>query len=399
MNTNSEHDLNVRLEREADRFFERGGTELDLAQVSARAGEIRRGRRMRATMVMAAAVLAVAVPTAMVALQHDPAAAPGPATPPDRDTSPLVIGGLEQGPAPRDGYAVDGTFRVGDRQIALPTGRGTVTEVAPITGGAMVAVRSEGGDLTARFVDDQGSSSGQTWPMEGGFAVSDGGNVAAFVEPDGTVLAVQDVGSRWFELGKGPTGSGFDAVAVLGENCSGRSEEAGCTVYAVTRGEQPRTYAVVPHDTYGTAIEPRRTVDVAGEKFAAFTSVTDTGSCSDVRSGSQGSLWSTCDHRLLSFSPDGSHVLASSAYADGMGDSELAVLDSDTGKVLLDLRTADQAVLTRVVWEDDSHVLATVFENNAWAVVRLGLDSSRELAVPPVRDSGDLESPFVLSTR
>src|SRR4051812_38812714 len=106
------NDLNEHLTREADQFVRRGGTELDLAQVLDRAGEIRRGRRLRATLVMAACVLAIAVPTIVVAADHG---SPGHRTP-DRptpahevkkDVSPLELTGLDQGRPPAGGYAQD----------------------------------------------------------------------------------------------------------------------------------------------------------------------------------------------------------------------------------------------------------------------------------------------------
>jgi hypothetical protein len=381
-----EPDLTSRLSREADRFFDRGGAPLDLGQVLDRAGEIRRGRRMRASMLMAACVLAIAVPTAMVATRADHVA-PTPAAPVKIDRSPLTLAGLQTGSEPRQGYVRDNALHVDGFDYTLEKER--VVGFAKFSAGLLVAVQDGAGDVRARRL-----GVAQTWPMEGDFAVSDGGNVAAFVEPDGTVIAVQDGGSRWFELGKLPEGSGFSAIAVQGENCSGRSEAAGCTVYAASHGEQPRTYALQPHQDAVVA-GPARTVDLRGDKVAAFASISDSGSCSEVRQRDS-VLWSTCDHRLLSFSPDGKHLLAAAAYADGTGDSELAILDSDTGKTAVDLRTADQGVLTRMVWEDDTHVLATVFEKGRWAVIRIGLDGEREYAVPPVPGNDYDGAPFVL---
>jgi hypothetical protein len=395
MNTDSE--LNDRLAREADQFFTRGGAPLDIVQVLDRAGEIRRGRRMRATMLMAACVLAIAVPTGLVATRgHDRPITPAPPT--TIDTAPLSLADLEHGPQPHDGYARAGQFHLGTATVDLSTGGRAVASVARVTGGVLVATRQESGDLSARFVDDQGAPGQQTWPMTGGFAVSADGNVAAFAQPDGTVIAVQDAASRYFELGRIPTGSGFDVIAVQGENCSGRSEEIGCKVFATTNGEEPQTFLLEPHQAVGVSLDSTlsRTVDVAADRYAAVASVTDTGSCSDVRDGKREILWSTCDHRFLSFSPDGAHVLASAAYGDGLGDTELAVLDSATGRAALGLRTADGAAITQMVWEDDSHVLANLYQDGRWAVVRIGLDGHREYAVAPVRGNDYDGSPFLL---
>ena len=78
-----DNELTSTLAREAERFTTRHGGDVSIEQVMARAGEIRRGRRMRATMVMAAVVLAAAVPVGITVLnpgsdsnKPTPAAAP-----------------------------------------------------------------------------------------------------------------------------------------------------------------------------------------------------------------------------------------------------------------------------------------------------------------------------------
>src|SRR5690606_21313117 len=80
-----ENELTATLRRQADRYAAAGGTDLGLDQVLSRAGEIRRGRRMRATMVMAAVVVALAVPVGITTLGNDPTKpkTPTPAAAPD----------------------------------------------------------------------------------------------------------------------------------------------------------------------------------------------------------------------------------------------------------------------------------------------------------------------------
>ena len=91
-------------------------------------------------------------------------------------------------------------------------------------------------------------------------------------------------------------------------------------------------------------------------------------------------------------------LLAGPAYLDGFGQGSATVLDDD-GKVLAEWRSEGQAALLHTVWEDDEHVLALVFQDEAWAVVRLGVaDGSVELAVAPVPDRGG-QNAFVLPAR
>ena len=86
----------------------------------------------------------------------------------------------------------------------------------------------------------------------------------------------------------------------------------------------------------------------------------------------------------MAFSPSGTKLLASGAYADGFGDSELDVLDAQGGGPIVHYRTADGAAITAMQWEDGAHVLALVSDQVQWAVVRLGLDGHVEVAVPTV---------------
>jgi hypothetical protein len=392
----TDNDLTTRLAHEADAFFSRGGTALEIGQVLDRAGEVRRGRRMRATLLMAACVLAIAVPTTLVALNRDPNGPSRTPTPAAKmDTSPLTLDGLDQGDAPRTGYIQDGRLTVdgftyassGEKYVAFAT----------YTGGVMVAVRHDG-QLVAHSLD----SSVESRPMEGGFAASADGSLVAFVQPDGTPVVVSSTATgdprRSYALPRIPRGSGFDAVALNGQGCRS-TVELPCSVWVTSHGSSPESWTSTAHDIARLAQNGLRTVtDVASSNspVAGIIDVRpDLTTCSAVVPLPEKTpTWTTCDHRLLTFSPDDQRLLATGSVGDGLGDRQLAVLDAATGKVELDLRTVDQALITQMVWEDDSHVLANVHQDGQWAIVRIGLDGSREYAVPPVTATDD--SPFVL---
>jgi hypothetical protein len=398
---NTDDDLTRSLEREADQFARRGGTPLDIGQVLDRAGEIRRGRRMRATMVMAACVLAIAIPTALVAVNHDGTRDPSPAPAPKVDTTPLSLTDLHQGPAPKNGYATSEEWHPPEGRAERWAADARATGIARVGDGFVVALSDNRGDQLVEVVASRSGAVPGTkhtvYDLSGGLAVSSGGRVAAFVKPDGTPVVVQDGGRTTYEMPKIPRGTGFDAVAVTGEDCKETATSAGCTVWVTSNGRKPEAWVSTSHGFVDRANSRLRSVaDVVGGRLVAgITTVTDEGSCSEVESADDVALWNTCDHRFLSFSPDGSCLLASAAYADGLGDSELAVLDSATGKAQLDLRTTDGAVITQMVWEDDHHLLAAVYEQGQWAVLRIGLDGTREYAVAPVAGE-DVDPPFVL---
>jgi hypothetical protein len=398
-----DNDLTRTLRARADDVA-RHGNVLDLEQVVSRAGAIRRARRVRTSMAMAAVVLAVAVPVGISALgDHDPTRKGGtPTVAAKPDHSPISLGDLRAGAAPASGYLADGTLHVGDEQVRL-TETGSPAFLARIAGGFLVGLNDDDtGEMVATFVPDD-ASGGQSWPLQSGFAVSPEGNVGAFVQPDGTVVAVQDGGSRYYEVGKVPAGgeSAWETVAVTGENCSGRSDTgAGCRIYVEDRGVKPAVGVVEPHRDLRLVHTGLIGLDgvTADGVVAGTVSATDDGSCSAVLGADDTRAWDTCDYSLGSFSPDGTLLLGGPAYRDGLGAGSMAILDARTGEPVLQLDAAEGVAITSVIWEDDQHVVATVTQNGGWAVERIAVNGSREYALTPV-DGDDVSAPFLVAQR
>lgn len=404
--TNHNPDLSRSLARHADQFARRGGSELEIDQVLARAGEIRRGRRMRATIVMAAVVAAIVVPVGIVSVGNggtNGTEQPGPAAPARVDDSPLTLDDLRQGDQPHTGYVSDDVFENGGLGVGLGALRDPVVEVAVLQDGLLVSTRNDSGELTATFVNTDGEVLGEPRPMDAGLAVSADGKVGVFVQPDGTPVAVQDGGRSRYELAQIPRGSGFSPVAVLGEDCEPRAENTACVVWVVSHGETQENWVTGTANEAVTARPGFRSVtDVRdGELIAGITEVNeDLTTCSAVTElDGETPAWSTCDHRLLAFSPSGDRVLATETVGSGVGDPSMAVLASADGTVQLDLDVTEQGHIGRMVWEDDTHVLTTIYEKGRWAILRIGLDGSREYAVAPVPSDDDVSAPFVLPTR
>src|SRR4051794_35882203 len=90
-------------------------------------------------------------------------------------------------------------------------------------------------------------------------------------------------------------------------------------------------------------------------------------------------------------------VLASPPYFDGLGPTSLAVWDV-TGKTLFERMSnaKHQATIGDAQWEDDSHLVASVYQEGAWSLVRIATDGTMETVVSPM-PSEDYENPFVLS--
>lgn len=396
MNSTPEHDLTDTLTREATRFAEAHGTGLSVDSVIARAGEIRRGRRLRASLVMAAVLAAVAIPAGIVIAGEG-----GPAKPVQPlshgDHSALTLGPLTTGPEPKTGYAHAGVLY--PAKFPLGSG-GTPTLLARIDGGYLVARKVAGTEQSrVHFIGDDGTRLAVAWPIQGGFAVSPQGNVGVFAEPDGTVMAVQDAGSRYFAIGRIPgvdQNVALTAVAVAGENCSGRSEADTCDIYVNDVGVSQSTWVLSPHATPHPDQSFRRTTALSstGDK-AGF--VDTNGGCSAVENRRSSVQWETCDHWLTSFSPSGARLLAAPANSDGLGDAAMSVLDARTGDATLTLDAGRHATIMSTQWEDDTHVLVDLFAGGRWAVLRIGLDGSRQYALPPV-PGDDAAFPYLLAT-
>ena len=184
----------------------------------------------------------------------------------------------------------------------------------------------------------------------------------------------------------------------------GAGEISGCTVLVNADSGDHRAWVSTSHGfsdwagpfEYAIAFVPSGEGGILGR-----TSITDDGSCSGLwRGGGLQVVWQTCDWGLLSPAPDGKTILAGSAYADGLGDGQLAFLDPDGHRVHAwsgGDGGGGGTVVSRPQWEDAQHVLAVVYEHDAWSIVRFGIDGSSEYAVPP-QPGSDLDDPFLLQT-
>lgn len=397
-----DNELTSTLAREAERFHATHHGDVSMERVLARAGEIRRGRRMRATMVMAAVVLAVAVPVGITALDQDPTAKK-PTLAGQVNDDPLTIKGLETGGQPATGWYAGGQlYGVGD---PLPVGKGTqVSYLAKLDDAFLVGRYDEASQEMIASVIDHAKSSAKTWPLGSDFEVSADGRTGAFVQPDGTVIAVGSTGDS-VTVGNvsDGSGSGYDVLEIAGD-CAD-----SCTVTVASEGEQPVVWLV---DSEGGVAEQNTGLVSAADYFEGrYAGISrfnedDMSTCSAVtENGTE--VWSTCPDgaasgkRLGAFSPDGKFLLGTYSIGSGEGESEFAILDASNGNVVLDLRVAGfgtekQGVILQPTWEDDSHVLALIREGNEFAVVRIGLDGEREYALAPEAGIDYDTAPFTL---
>jgi hypothetical protein len=417
MSTHDESRLARGLHRRAD---EVGGHPVSLEDVQRSARGIRRRRRV-AGGIAAVAMVAVAVPATITAItagggrsdRPAPIASPshpvpsttstastastGSATPLPSATSapsapsaepsaaPLTTHGSGPSGPPAVDYLSGVTLhRVDGSTVHLP---GTYNELTPYHGGYLATELGDQGfevvtlDNTGKEVDRR--------PGDFRIAVGANGTTVSWLTLDGArpVLhraiasgssdVVDDVPVR-SSAATGPIGF-VDAEQVVYE-VPGEAPEVRLADFA-DRSDRRLTGLIGVGGT--SPSEPL----VSGQ-----LSSQDDGSCWAVRRVTDGhDLWRTCDFSLGRFSPDGRLVVGYSAYRDGAGDSELAVLDAHTGRVLAHWKSTrrSQAIAQRVTWENDDTLLATVFQAGAWSMMRLGDDGELTTALGP--EQGDLD--------
>ena len=233
----------------------------------------------------------------------------------------------------------------------------------------------------------------------GSLAVTPDGAIVGWLSADGRPHVVERGGSQEWNL---PVVEGAGSLAALisdGDTCKEGEGGNGCAAF-VNSLDGTRAWSAISHGIVEQVPGILAVGDVTEDgHMVALTSIADEGSCwGRFAVWKKKPLWETCDHTLFDFSPSGERILAGPAYLDGFGQGSATVLDDD-GRVVAEWRSEGHATLLHTVWEDDDHVLAMVFEDEAWAVLRLGVaDGSVELAVAPVPEQGG-QYPFVLPSR
>jgi hypothetical protein len=233
----------------------------------------------------------------------------------------------------------------------------------------------------------------------GTLAATPDGAIVGWVTTEGRPHVVEDGGSQEWDMSVVDEAGSIAALVGDGGTCLEGSDGSGCVAF-VNSAEGTSARYTTSHGIVDTVPWVLAVGDASADgDLVAMTSVSDEGSCwGRFQAWKKKPLWETCDHTLFDFSPSGTRILAGPAYLDGFGQGSTTVLDGE-GTVVAEWHSADQAALLHTVWEDDDHVLALVFQDDAWAILRLDVtDGSVELAVEPVPDQAG-QTPFVLPVR
>ncbi|HYH34749.1 MAG TPA: hypothetical protein VD814_06310 [Nocardioides sp.] len=389
------NDLTTRLSRELHQQVDGWhDAPLTLESVRDRAGSIRRTRRLAAAGVTAAAVCAVAVPTALVGADLTGRS--------DRDVAPVdTPSEAVDSENPVAESALDVPYLEG-RELVLPDGtRARLPERyqggAVLGDDAFFGIRSDGGgNLFLDELDDQLQVAASVPLDSPGLAVN--ADSTAMTYSSGGELVIRWEGGQASAGQQGPV---QPVRLVGGPDCT--ESTATCTVFFNPSGADPTPQVATNFGAAnGLPGDPVAVRDATEDGRAAVTTEVDElapSSCSavvDLGTGRQ--AFETCDHALSHFSPGGEHLSATFGYSSGYGQGSLSILDATDGEEVLRYETADaETSIFDWTWEDADHLLAWEysFTDGSWTVKRLGTDGTVEVALGPSTSGNDTEPAFI----
>jgi hypothetical protein len=389
------------------------GHPIAFASVKRSARKMRNRRRLVGG-AAAAAVLAIAVPSAFALGRttspgQGAVAQPGPtahtrahhattavkptqeatpdstATPsrPQVHTVALAASGATQGSAPAIAYLDDSTLvRPDGGKVTLPSAYSSVT---PYRGGYLATLPDNSGGYTVYQLDGSLHVLSQDPGAQQLALSADGVEAAYFVNggPGKPGQLRSGLGSGMSDLEniqKVPAGTLVTPVGFVG---------AGQVAYQ-TDGAAPKAYVTgfrAGHQP--TELTGLLTLGGADEVHGLVSAQTKTNpdgsACSAVvKVSTMQHLFDTCDYTLGRFSVDGKYLIGGPSYRSGLGDTSLTILTS-AGHPVVSFKADGDLFIRQAVWDGDRHdVLALVHQNGDWRVLRLGLDGSVTAATAPV---------------
>ena len=315
----------------------------------------------------------------------------------------LDVTHLPTGALPAIGYARHGVLYLADGATVTPATTYPVVGFTELGDGALAYLTDHDSSFAVEITTADGAHLG---PFASGYelAVNADRTVVAWLSHSGTPMVWQAGLTAPRSLHASIPGNSRRMAAVTGHDCT---SAAGCTVYASSwQGQGSHAWAVTSHGRLTSADAADRLIWVSDAsengRIVGYTAITDTGSRSaifDESAPGRPQLWATTRHTLDTFSPTGEFLLAGPAYRDGIGDGQIAVYTAN-GRLLVNRQTSAQhpGFLQGATWEDATHVLFPIFQNEQWSLVRMSVTGTMEYAVPPAHGNMD-HNPFVVATR
>jgi hypothetical protein len=345
-----------------------------------------------------------------------PEPAPAPVTRPtpstraelaNADGAELDVSELAPGAPPKLGYEVGGTYHEPGGATSAVGTTAPVERMAVLADGTLVYLTRDQGNAGSTQIQIATPGAAVSAPTEAGdgLAVNTRRSLAVWMSGDGRVegYAVDGTSLGAFSLPGKASGDSPQVLAVTGDDCG-----PGGSCQVLVRTTDPQTgenlsWIVTPdggaQQQSGLGFQSLSDMTARGARVGLTGIRHDGTTCSGIAKPARPPWIRTCLDQLVSFSPDGKAVSAIASQTDGAGSTDLAAYDIGGRGVFFDhpspANPDQQMTVQTLVWEDDTHLLATVYQEGRWSVVRFGLDGSMEVAVPGV--AGDIAySPIVL---
>ncbi|MGA8246662.1 MAG: hypothetical protein WB797_07140 [Nocardioides sp.] len=384
-----------------------------------------RRRRLIIAAVSAAAVVAITLPIALrgdhvfgggdepttqpsASLTTPGSSAPSSTSTPSHSPSTHPSGGaldvthLPTGALPAIGYARQGVLHLADGTTVTPATTYPVVAFTELGDGALAYLTDHDSSFAVEVTTVDGTHLG---PFPSGYelVVNADRTVVAWLSRAGRPMAWQAGLTAPRSFHASIPGTSRRMAAVTGHDCT---SAAGCTAYASSwQGQGSHAWAVTSHGRLTSADPADRLIWVSDAsengRIVGYTAITDTGSRSaviDEAAPGRPVLWATTRHTLDTFSPTGEFLVAGPAYRDGIGDGQIAVYTAN-GRLMVSRQTSDRhpGFFQGATWEDATHVLFPIFQNDQWSLVRMSVTGTMEYAVPPAHGNMD-HNPFLVET-
>ncbi|MCW2755152.1 MAG: hypothetical protein JWQ32_2563 [Marmoricola sp.] len=382
-NQGPEDQLTRTLTAQAQAYVEHGGAPVELTSVLARAGEIRRGRRLRASLVMAAVVLATAGTIGVTTLARGGSTTPVPpiADSPSTSPSPTApadgLARIPLGPRLDHSYFELGVLHNSDgstRQLPFSASNG-LTAITPYLGGYLVANDRQAGNVS--LYDGSGK------------VVASGPGSSRFVTTSDGVETAYTMNGRLYSN----PGSGMAS----GDGAIGRIASGGWPLGYLQSGLLLRTGSVAAGGTpqlelvgggqVPSAIQALSEITAADDVNDVAAGITVTGEGQVVSAKTDRPLWSSVTWVPDAFDGVGKYVAASDTVRHGtrgqMSDgyaTKIAILDVSSGHVIAsaDLAGKGLRVVGSPVFDDSENLIAVVRQTNGVeAILRLSPTTGR----------------------
>jgi hypothetical protein len=329
-------------------------------------------------------------------------------TPARAAATPLPVTGLPTGHRPRIAYAfatkpefLGGNFRVHRPAGAVSRiGFLALGQWSTMGRGVFGIAATEVGPQLQR-IDAHGTIVRRHFLTHFGLAISPDHSIVSWLDDSERPHDLEGRGSRELTLPRVPKGDEVGAVSGA-KTCKEQAPEGGGCAIFVNAARNRGVFVSTSHGIVDRIGPMLHVTDVSqqGRVTGLVSRATKTKpACWGVfRPGGQ-RAWQTCRYGLDAFSNDGRRVLGEHNQVTWDSINRFAIFRHD-GSVAraYTFQPGAHRSLTRLTWEDSTHLLGVLRVGGTWSIVRIGVDGTVEYAVPPVAAVNEF-TPFALPIR